>query len=346
MANIKDLLLKQELSKADLVSLLELTDPLELQLLYSKADEIRKQYKGDKVHLRGIIEFSNYCGRWCTYCGLRSDNKDLKRYRMTVEEILETARKAKKLGYRTIVMQSGEDNQYSIELIEKIVASIKSEMDIFITLSLGERPKEEFIRMKNAGADRYLLKHETSDPSLYAKLHPDMSFENRISCLKILKELDFEVGSGIMVGLPGQTLESIASDILLFKELNIDMVGLGPYIPNPLTPLYEDFKKYGYFAENLEYDLEEMVYKILALTRIVNKNVNLPATTALATTNPVEGREKALQRGANILMPNVTERKYRALYEIYPSKVCIDEKPEDCRACIEKRIRSIGRVPF
>lgn len=346
MSKVVEILKKENLVKDDIVTLLGLTDDCELEKLYNKADHVREENMGDKVHLRGIIEFSNYCGRLCYYCGLRADNDSLVRYRMELDEIVETAKKADRLGYKTVVLQSGEDQYYTIDYIEEIIRAIKSEVGVIITLSLGERPEEEYVRMKKAGADRFLIKHETSDRALYKKLHPDLDYDNRINCLKVLKQIGFEVGSGIMVGLPGQTLESIADDILLFKELNLDMVGLGPYIPHPGTPLYQDYEKFGYFAEGLDFDLEEMVYKILAVARLVNKKVHLPATTALATTNPARGRELALTRGANVVMPNVTDRKYRNLYEIYPAKVCTEEKPEDCRACIDRRIRSIGRIPF
>ncbi len=343
---ISDILEKYSLSKDDIITLLHVTDSCELEKLYRKADEIRREYMGDKVHLRGIIEFSNYCARWCHYCGLRSENKSLQRYRMEPEEILDTARKAFKLGYKTVVLQSGEDNYYTVDLMEEIIRSIKAEMDIFVTLSIGERTEEEYLSMKKAGADRYLLKHETSNQKLYSKMHPDMNYENRINCLKILKKLGYEVGSGVMIGIPGQSIESLATDVLLFKELELDMIGMGPYIPHPGTPLYSDYESMGFFTPDIDYDLEEMVFKMLAITRIVNKTAHIPATTALATTNPARGRELALTRGANVVMPNVTDRKYRQLYEIYPSKVCVEEKPEDCRVCIDNRIRSVGRIPF
>lgn len=343
---VDNILAREELSKDDIIELLNITSSCDLQRIFDKADQTRKEYMGDIVHMRGIIEFSNHCARWCTYCGLNAKNNELKRYRMPVEEIVETAKKAHAMGYKTVVLQSGEDNYYTIEIIEDLIRKIKSEIDIVITISLGERPEEEYRRMKKAGGDRYLLKHETSDKELYKRLHPDMKYENRINCLKTLKKLGFEVGSGIMIGLPGQTFESIANDILLFKELEIDMIGMGPYIPHPGTDLYKDYKETGYFTSDVNCDLEEMVYKVLAITRIVTRRTHLPATTALATTNPARGRELALTRGANVVMPNVTDRKYRTLYEIYPAKVCTDEKPEDCRVCINKRICSIGRTPL
>lgn len=346
MSRVDNLLKTEQFSKNDIVELLELTDPAELQKLYARADRVRKDNVGDIVHMRGIIEFSNYCGRWCSYCGLNANNANLQRYRMSVDEIVETAYKAYNLGYKTVVLQSGEDSFYSIDVIEDIIHKIKDKMNVFITLGLGERPDEEFERMKKAGADRYLIKHETSDRELYKKLHPDMSYDERIRCLKTAKRCGFELGSGIMIGLPGQTLETLANDILLFKELQVDMAGMGPYITHPGTELYKDFQEMGYFAKGLDFDLEEMVYKMLAITRIVNKKVNLPATTALATTNPSEGRELALSRGANVVMPNVTDLKYRKMYEIYPAKACMDERPEDCRKCIDARITSIGRTPL
>lgn len=346
MVNVDKLLIKEQFSKNDILELLTLTDISDLQKLYDKADKVRRDNVGDIVHMRGIIEFSNYCGRWCSYCGLNASNANLERYRMSVDEIVETAYKAHQLGYKTVVLQSGEDSYYTIDIIESIIRKIKDQMDMFITLGLGERPDEEFERIKKAGADRYLIKHETSDRELYKKLHPDMSFDERIRCLKTAKRVGLELGSGIMIGLPGQTLETLANDILLFKELQVDMVGMGPYIPHPGTELYKDFKEIGYFAKDLDFDLEEMVYKMLAVTRLVNKKVNLPATTALATTNPAKGRELALSRGANVVMPNVTDLKYRKMYEIYPAKACIDEKPEDCRKCIDARITSIGRTPL
>ena len=346
MLDIDNILEKDQLDKADLIKVLHITDSAQLERLYNKADEVRKEYKGDIVHMRGIIEFSNYCARWCAYCGLNAGNTKLQRYRMSVDEIVYMTRNVYSLGYKTVVLQSGEDNYYTIDLIEDVIRRIKSEMNIFITLGLGERPEDEYKRMKDAGADRYLLKHETSDKNLYKRLHPDMEFENRINCLKILKKLGFEVGSGIMIGLPLQSIESLADDILLFKELKIDMVGMGPFISHPATDIHNDYLKYGRFTPDIDYDLEEMVYKVLALTRIVNKNVNLPATTALATTNPETGREKALSRGANVLMPNLTDEKYRSLYEIYPSKACVNEKPEECSLRINQRVKAIGRVPF
>ncbi|MGD9580108.1 MAG: [FeFe] hydrogenase H-cluster radical SAM maturase HydE [Vampirovibrionia bacterium] len=346
MVDIHSILDKEDLSKDDIIYLLELTDKSDLDALYDKANKVRQENVGDIVHVRGIIEFSNYCARWCSYCGINANNSKINRYRMSVDEIVETAYNAHKLGYKTVVLQSGEDCYYSIDVIESIIRSIKEKMDIFITLGLGERPDEEFERMKQAGADRYLIKHETSDRILYNKLHPDMYYDERIRCLKTLKKLGFELGSGIMIGLPGQTVETLADDILLFKELKVDMIGMGPYMPHPDTALYDDFIKIAYFAEGKDYDLEEMVYKMLATTRIVNKNANLPATTALAATNPHQGRQKALLRGANVLMPNVTSLKYREMYEIYPAKSNFTEPPENSRKSIDHTIVSVGRIPL
>lgn len=345
MAIIESLINKPDLTKDYIISILSVNDPEELELLYKKADRIRRERKGNDVHIRGIIEFSNYCARWCHYCGLSMNNKAIERYRMSPEEILESARRANTLKYKTVVLQSGEDNHYTKDMLVEIIRAIKRELGLIITLSIGERADEEYRAFREAGADRYLIKHETSNPALYQKLHPDMSFENRLHSLRYLKSLGFEVGSGIMVGLPGQSYEDLATDILLFKELQVDMVGLGPYINHPEMPLSEDWDKLGYLTFGKDFDIETLVYKVLALTRIVNPDANIPATTSLATINNATGRESALNRGANVVMPNVTALEFRKMYEIYPSKVCIDEKPEQCSGCIRNRIKSIGRVP-
>ncbi len=312
---------KENYSKKEIIDFLKLTDKNALEDLYSLADETRKEYVGDEIKLRGIIEFSNYCAQNCTYCGIRGANKEINRYRLTVDEILKAAVNAEKLGYKTVVLQSGEDFSYDIKTLCTLIKEIKTNTDLFITLSIGEKTFDEYLKFKNAGADRYLIKHETSDHLLYQKLHPKMSFENRINCLKNLKKIGFETGSGIMVGLPGQSLDSIADDILLFKDLELEMMGIGPYLPHPKTPLGLEFLN----SENNEIeglDTEELVYKTLAVTRIVTKITNLPATTALATVNEQEGRNKALKVGANVIMLNVTPSNYKCFYEIYPAKVC------------------------
>ena len=299
--------------------------------LFKTADEVRKEFVGDEVHLRGLIEFSNICKCTCKYCGLRKDNSNLERYRLTPEQIIDFAKKAKDYGYKTIVMQSGEDAFFNKEVLTEIIREVKK-LDVALTLSIGEKTFEEYEAYKNAGADRYLLRIETTDEELYKKMHPNMSFENRVQCLKNLKVLGYEVGSGCLVGLPEQTLESLARDILFFKEIDADMIGIGPFIPHPQTPLHK--ANQGSF---------ELALKVMALTRILLPTINIPATTAMETLNP-NGRIIALQSGANVVMPNVTEGDYRKKYEIYPNKICINDTPNKCRHCIEAKITSIGRT--
>mgnify|MGYP000036205247 FL=1 len=317
------------LTKQEIINYLS-TDDKEL---FTKADAIRKQYVGDEVHLRGLIEFSNICKRTCFYCGLRNENHNLTRYRLSEDEIIEFAKHGAELGLKTVVLQSGEDSYFSIDKLCKIVKAIKK-FDVAITLSVGEKTYKEYKALKDAGADRYLLRIETTDENLYKKLHPNMSFKNRIECLYNIKELGYETGTGCLVGLPNQTIESLANDILFFKELDADMVGIGPFIPHPDTPLGE-----CNLDLNKNFDLS---LKVMALTRILLKDINIPATTAMETINP-NGRIIALKSGANVVMPNITQGEYRKQYIIYPNKICTDESPDKCSVCIRSKIEAIGR---
>lgn len=318
-----------DFSKNEVIEILK--DNSQNDWLFSLADKIRKENVGDEVHLRGLIEFSNICKRACKYCGLRCENKDIDRYRIEPDDIIFYAQKAVDMGYKTIVLQSGEDEYYSRELLCKIIKGIKT-LDVALTLSIGERCFDDYKAFKDCGADRYLIRIETTDKELYKKMHPHMSFENRVRCLKDLGKLGYEVGTGCLVGLPGQTIESLANDILFFKEINADMVGIGPFIAHPHTPLKDCLN--GDFT---------LALKVMALTRILLKNINIPATTAMETLNP-NGRIIALQSGANVVMPNVTTTEYRAKYEIYPNKICINENPSQCFGCISGKIKSIGRT--
>jgi biotin synthase len=320
------------LTKCQIIDLLEEKDEAVIEALFRQADQVRKECVGDAVHLRGLVEFSNYCRRDCLYCGLRRSNEKVVRYRMTIPEIFAAIREAGNLGLQTVVLQSGEDPHYTIEELCSLVRRIKSDVGFAVTLSIGERTYEDYKRLKEAGADRYLLRFETTDPLLFKKLKPDSIYEKRFRCLEWLKELGYQVGSGVMVGLPGQTMESLADDILKFKEIDLDMVGLGPYISHPNTPLQ------GSAGGSLD-----MVLRVTALTRIVTKNAHMPATTATGTID-AEGRQKALQCGANVLMPNSTPRKYREHYLIYPDKICIDEEPHKCRFCVESMVIGLGRT--
>ena len=317
-----------DFSKNEVIEILK--DNSQNDWLFSLADKIRKENVGDEVHLRGFIEFSNICKRACKYCGLRCENKDIDRYRIEPDDIIFYAQKAVDMGYKTIVLQSGEDEYYSRELLCKIIKGIKT-LDVALTLSIGERCFDDYKAFKDCGADRYLIRIETTDKELYKKMHPRMSFENRVRCLKDLGKLGYEVGTGCLVGLPGQTIESLANDILFFKEINADMVGIGPFIAHPHTPLKDCLN--GDFT---------LALKVMALTRILLKNINIPATTAMETLNQ-NGRIIALQSGANVVMPNVTTTEYRAKYEIYPNKICINENPSQCFNCVSGKIRSIGR---
>lgn len=322
---------ENQLTRDEIIELLKLdhSKSEEINYLYQQADRVRERYHGSGVHLRGIIEFSNYCKRSCRYCGLRKDNQKIERYRMEPGEIIKLAVKAADLGYKTVVLQSGED-EYDSREIATIIREIKNKADLALTLCVGERDFQEYKLWHEIGADRYLLKHETACPELYRKLHPGMSFKNRLKCLEWLKELGYQIGSGNIVDLPGQTVESLADDILLFKELELDMIGIGPFIPHPETPLKRNHR--GTIT---------MTLKVLAVTRLLMPLVHLPATTALGSVDE-KGRRKALRAGANVVMPNITPTGYRPLYEIYPSRICIEEKAADCRQCIESIITSMG----
>lgn len=318
-----------ELSRDEIIALLK--DDSINEELFKAADEVRKEYLGDEVHLRGLLEFTNICKRNCMYCGLRRDNKNLNRYRLSNEEIMDFAKKAVGYGYKTLVLQGGEDDYFTVERLIPIVKELKA-LGIALTLSIGERPFEEYKLLKEAGADRFLLRIETTDRKLYEELDPGMSHENRIQCLKNLRKLGYEVGSGCLVGLPNQTMESIADDILFFKELDADMIGVGPFIPNEDTPL-----------KDAEGGTFEMALKVTALVRLLLPDINIPATTAIESLNR-QGRVIALQSGANVVMPNVTEGEYRKLYALYPGKICTGDTPAHCRGCITGKIRGIGRV--
>ena len=318
----------REYTKTEIIDILK--DETINESLFTKADEVRKLHKGDGVHLRGLIEFSNICKQGCKYCGLQCTNKNLARYRLSPNEICTFSQNAINMGYKTIVLQSGEDDYYTTSVMCNIISKIK-ESDVALTLSIGEKTYDEYKAYKEAGADRYLIRIETTDKVLYQKMHPNMDLENRKNCLYNLKTLNYEVGTGCLVGLPNQTIESLADDILFFKEIDADMVGIGPFISNPQTPLANEPN--GDFI---------LALKVMALTRILLPDANIPATTAMETLNP-NGRIIALQSGANVVMPNVTGSEYRAKYEIYPNKICINDEPEHCRKCIENKIKSIGR---
>lgn len=320
-------------------------DPTRLKRLWALADDVRARFVGSAVHLRALLEISNYCVRQCTYCGLRCGNHDLDRYRMTADEILAAAHRAVALGHGTVVMQAGEDYGIGTAWLADIIRRIKSETPLAITLSLGERPPGDLATWRVAGADRYLLRFETSEPRLYNIIHPPLPHQpsDRVAILRQLRELGYEVGSGIMIGIPGQTYQTVADDIQLFHELDLDMIGIGPYIPHPTTPLGNGQITFGVPDHEQVPSTELMVYKAVALTRLVCPEANIPSTTALATINKSNGRELGLQRGANVVMPNLTPLPYRTLYQIYPGKACITETGEACNRCLHHRIASLQR---
>jgi biotin synthase len=335
------------LTHEEILAWLTETDPVRLEELWRMADATRAANVGDEVHLRGLIEISNHCVRQCGYCGLRAGNRELDRYRMTEDEIVACAQEAVLYGYGTVVLQAGEDYGLKTDWVSNVVRRIKAETGLAVTLSLGERREDELRAWREAGADRYLLRFETSDDDLYRLIHPNLPGResDRLAMLRMLRELGYEIGSGVMVGIPGQTYDTLASDIELFRDLDIDMIGIGPYISHPATPLGDGAWAPVEPLPDQVPNTELMVYKAVALTRLVCPQSNIPSTTALATINKASGRERGLQRGANIVMPNVTPRKYRAMYEIYPAKACIDETAAECRFCLLGRIESIGRHP-
>jgi len=271
------------------------------------ADEVRKRIHGNIVHLRAIIEFSNYCKCNCLFCGIRRSNKKLTRYRMSSKEIIELAKSAVKEGFKTVVLQSGEDSYWNAFKLSEVVKEIKK-FNVAVTLSVGELSYKDYALLREAGADRYLLKFETSNEKLFRALKPDTTLQKRLQCLKWIKQLGYETGSGIIVGLPGQTIETLADDILLMKELELDMLGIGPFIPHPETPL-----------KNAPMGNPLISLKVLAIMRILLPEANIPATTALRTISP-HLCEKAFQAGANVVMPDITSEKYRNFYDIYPGK--------------------------
>ena len=297
--------------------------------IYKKANKIRRENCGNIVHLRALIEFSNFCKKQCLYCGINSKNKNVKRYRLSENEIVETAKQAAKLGFKTIVLQSGEDDFFDTKKMCSIIESIK-ELNVALTLSIGEKTKEEYRAYKNSGADRYLLRIETTDENLYKKLHPNSDFKNRLNCLYNLKELGFETGTGVMIGLPEQTIESIADDILFFKKFNADMVGLGPFISHCDTELKDSPN--GSF---------ELALKALAITRILMPKINIPATTAMETLLK-DGRKIALTSGANVVMPNISPLSAKSNYSIYPHKQSVNALDTVALKNLKNEIEQIG----
>ncbi len=332
----------KELSRTEIIHLLSLSKRSDIEGLFKRAYEIKKEFVGTKVYFRGLIEFSNICSKNCYYCGLRAGNKDLKRYEISEKEVLEAVDIAWKSKYGSIVLQSGEISTPDFaDKVERLLDKIKkaTNNEIGITLSCGEQPRDVYQRWFDAGAHRYLLRIETSNQDLYYKIHPndkDHIFGDRLECLRSLKEIGYQVGSGIMVGLPFQSIESIADDLIFLRDLDVDMIGLGPYVEHSNTPLYEH--RHYLIPKKDRFDL---ALKCIAILRIMMKDINLASATALQAIDE-EGREKALMAGANIIMPNLTPQKYRGDYLLYEDKPCTNENAIQCKGCLEKRVQKYG----
>ncbi len=331
-----------ELSRDNIVFLLNLKNKDDIELLLNKAYQVKLDEVGRKVYYRGIIEFSNICDKDCYYCGIRKSNIESERFMLTEDNILNSAKFAYDNHYGSIVLQSGERSAPTfINFVENIVKNIKqiSNNKLGITLSAGEQSEDTFKRWFNAGAHRYLLRIETSNRELYKKLHPENhDFVSRLNCLRSLKKCGYQVGTGVMIKLPYQTIEQLADDIIFFKNMDIDMIGMGPYLPHKSSPLTNMFPD----APDMD-KLLELSLKMIAITRIHLRNVNIAATTALQAIHP-KGREQGLLAGANIIMPNLTDTEYRAPYQLYDNKPCIDENSKMCSACLSNRINGIGET--
>lgn len=341
MDRIDNILLKDEFSRNDIITLLK-TDEKQRQKLYKKASEVKEAVVGKKVYFRGLIEFSNICSKNCYYCGIRHGNKKVQRYYLTEKEVLEAAVYAWREKYASLVIQAGErkNKRYTSQisdLLTKIHKHTNGEMHI--TLSLGEQSESTYREWFKAGAHRYLLRIEVSNKELYAKLHPrdkNHVYKDRVESLKMLKNIGYQVGTGVMIGLPFQTIEHLADDLLFFRKMDIDMAGMGPYIEHEETPMWDHRD-----ALMTKQERFNLTMKMIALLRIMMKDINIAATTAMQAIDPV-GREKALKVGANVIMPNLTPVKYREGYLLYEDKPCIDEEADECKNCLEARIKLSG----
>ena len=341
MESIENILRKNLFSKEDLICLLKCSGEDRLKL-FEKAKETKAAFIGKKVYFRGLIEYSNYCKKNCYYCGIRAGNSRFARYRMTDDEVLEAVNYAFTNDYASIVMQSGEQtNKAFIAKIESLLKRIHQQTNgnIHVTLSLGEQSEETYRRWFEAGAHRYLLRIEVSNPDLYLKLHPNNlrhDYHHRLEALKTLRRTGYQVGTGVMIGLPFQTIPDLADDLIFFRDFDIDMAGMGPYIEHADTPLFRYRDQLIPLKDRFDLSL-----KMVAILRIMMKNINIAATTAMQTIDP-QGREKALMVGANVIMPNLTPVKYRQDYLLYENKPCLDEEAEECKSCLEARIHMAG----
>ena len=334
---VKDIIETEDYSRDNIISLLQ-SEGNDKTLLYKKSSEIKERYIGNKVWFRGLIEFSNICSKDCLYCGIRKGNKNLTRYNLSDDEILAAARFAYDNNYGSIALQSGETESSSFtKRVENLLNKIKelSKGTLGITLSVGEQEPEVYKRWFEAGAHRYLLRIESTNKLLFSKIHPDNNehdFQRRLDCLKNLQDIGFQTGTGVMIGLPFQTLDDLAGDLLFMRDFDIDMCGMGPYIEQADTPLINVIKTLLPLKDRFNLTL-----KMIAIIRIMMKDINIVAATALQAIDPI-GREKAVKIGANIMMPNITPGKYRDSYKLYDNKPCTDDSAEDCQSCLEARV--------
>lgn len=320
------------LTKEEFVTLIKNISPENSEYLFDKARKTARKFFGSSIYMRGLIEFTNYCKNDCFYCGIRASNRNAQRYRLTNDEILSCCEQGYNLGFRTYVLQGGEDPYFTDDRIADIVSSIhKQYPECAITLSIGEKPRDSYQRFFDAGANRFLLRHETADYDHYAKLHPEnLSAQNRQRCLRDLKEIGYQTGTGFMVGSPYQTPENLADDLLFIRDLSPEMVGIGPFIPHCDTP-FKDEKQGG----------TDMCLYLIGILRLMLPNGLLPATTALGTADP-KGREKGILAGANVVMPNLSPVVYRKKYSLYDNKICTGEEAAECNLCLRRRMQSIG----
>lgn len=326
---------------SEIFRLLNLNEQEDVKQLYADAYKVKKEFVGTTVFFRGIIELSNICKKNCYYCGIRRENSKVERFKLSEDEVINSALWAFEQHYGSVVLQSGErDDDEFICYIENIIKTLKQKTNgrLGITLSLGEQTQETYKRWYDAGAHRYLLRIETSSPQLYEKLHPaDHDWQHRIDCIRALKKLGFQTGTGVMIGLPYQTYEDLAHDVQFFYDEDIDMIGMGPYIPHSDTPLASSVPEYD------EESQLTLALKMIAISRIMLKDINIASTTALQALRD-DGRELGLLAGANIIMPNITDPKYRTNYQLYDGKPCLDENASLCRNCLERRVSKIGET--
>ncbi len=346
---IKEILQKNQLSKEDIIHLLNIDNESDMKLLVDKAYEVKENYIGKKSYYRGLIELSNVCVKDCYYCGIRKSDNNVQRFNMTKDEIMQMAKWAYENNYASIVLQSGEraDEQF-VSFIEDVIKTINemSNNGLGITLSLGEQSYETYKKWFAAGSHRYLLRIETTNENLYKNLHPSdelHNFNDRLQCLKHLREVGYQVGTGVMIGLPNQTTEDLANDILFYEKMDIDMIGMGPYIVSKDTPMGVDVINKNLNTTEMQKERVNLALKMIAVTRIYLKDVNIAATTALQSLDGL-GREKGLKAGANILMPIITLEEYRAKYQLYDNKPCIEDNSDKCKVCLTGRVKSVGET--